>query len=341
MKKVLFPLLCSVLSANALAADGTPLNWGDYDDLVEAYCTGTLIAGRYVLTAAHCNDKGRILFSDDTRQFAIARNDHPQYSSQDGYDVSIWTLAEPRQTTDIHFLADLTQDTLRDGDTLHALGFGGTTSLTQATLTVDGSYKNVNSPMLIKTIGINNNGTEEGDSGGPQLDRDNKIVALTNAGVGDVSLTGETTDYTIAVNLHYAKDFILDTINGWHYPTVVKGTGTQTITVQSLHVNPTADEARTDDGGNVTLIGGTCYGNNAINPFETCTYQVEANGSGTLYLSDSETISINPRTPQPPSSGSNGNNVNSGGGSGGGGSLGLWSGMALFGLGLRRRLKRG
>ncbi|MGR5488244.1 GlyGly-CTERM sorting domain-containing protein, partial [Vibrio alfacsensis] len=138
---------------------------------------------------------------------------------------------------------------------------------------------------------------------------------------------------SIAANLHYAKDFLLEHINGWHYPTVLKGTGMKTIKVQSLHINPTADSAYVD--GDVTITGGTCYGNNTINAFDTCTYELDVNGTGTLHLSGSESISINPKVIQPeePST------PPSSGGSGGGGSMGWLSLLALAVFGRFRNHK--
>lgn len=75
--------------------------------------------------------------------------------------------------------------------------------------------------------------------------------------------------------------------------------------------------------GEATITGGTCFQASNIQPFSTCTYIVESQGTGTLHLSNSESITIKP-TPE------------SGGGNSGG-SLGFLSLIGLLGLGLIRK----
>ena len=133
-----------------------------------------------------------------------------------------------------------------------------------------------------------------------------------------------------ATSLFFVKDWLLEQINGWHYPTLKSGSGNINIKVQSLHQGGVADSAYTT--GDITLTGGSCVGH-TLSAFETCTYDVSApnSASGTLHLSATETININPAATQSSVT------TNASGGSGGGGSLGGLALLMLSALGYRRR----
>ncbi|MDN4728012.1 GlyGly-CTERM sorting domain-containing protein [Vibrio parahaemolyticus] len=128
------------------------------------------------------------------------------------------------------------------------------------------------------------------------------------------------------------QDFITDTIDGWHYPTLADTdeNGKATITIQSLHRDEVVDTAW---GDNVTITGGTCL-EGLIESFDKCTYDIESDGTqGELYLTDDEVIHINKPI------------ENTGGGDGGnnntdnddsGGSMGFWP-LLLLGIATLRR----
>ncbi len=103
-----------------------------------------------------------------------------------------------------------------------------------------------------------------GDSGGAWLNFDDEIIAPHS-----YSLAGLNTES--ASNLYFAKDFLLKTINGWHFPTLAKVDRHQrtVITIQSLHMNPEVDRAYTS--GDAEITGGTCRTLKTIKPFQTCT----------------------------------------------------------------------
>ena len=51
MKKTCLTLALLGLSGHAWAIkDGTPLNWVEHDDMVKINCTGTVLAGKWILT---------------------------------------------------------------------------------------------------------------------------------------------------------------------------------------------------------------------------------------------------------------------------------------------------
>ena len=313
--KLLFTLL---LSSNAYAVtNGTSVNWNNYQDMVEMDCTGTVIAGKFILTAAHCTNDDYIRFSDSLSSGAwvssIARIDHDDAM----IDVSLWTLPTSKNSTQIHYFANLNQNTVKNDEPLRLFGFGGTTTenhpLNYATVK---ARLDSSSPQMINGKFNNQGDSTSGDSGGAWLNQNDEIVAIHNSGYGDTSF---------GTNLHYAKDFILKTINGWHYPTLANtSNGSATIKVQSLHVNPTIDAAYTS--GDATITDRTCLNDIDIQPFSTCTYIVESQGAGTLHLSDSESITINKPAPTSDSSGGDS-----------GGSLGFLSLIGLLGLGFIRK----
>jgi hypothetical protein len=292
--------------------------------MVEMSCTGTVIAGKFILTAAHCSNDDYIRFSDNTMTSSIARADHKDSSlSGAQVDVSLWTLPTNRNLTQIHYFADLNNKNLvANNEKLHLFGFGSTNYDEQPLhyATVKASFDSIRL-QVIDGNPIGQGSGIDGDSGGAWLNKDHQIVAINKSIIGNDD--GTTT--TFGTNLHYAKDFILETIDGWHYPTLANtSNGVATIKIQSLHVSSTVDSAYTS--GDATITGGTCRTMNSVSAFQTCTYEIESQGGiGTLHLSDNESITINKPTVTPDSGGSDG------------GSLGFLSIIGLLGLGFIRR----
>ncbi len=325
MKKIVVGLSISLLSSSVFAIEnGTAVDWqNDFDDMVKNNCTGLVIGGNQVLTAAHCTDLTGITFANGDVVNASGRVDHPSYlwaSDGSAYDVSIWSLPEAANTQNIHYFADLNIPSIALGDDIKVYGFGGNNPLAYASASITRILDAYKTAFEVTShIGE----VIPGDSGGALL-KNNNIVAITRGG-------GASNNASNSTDLAYAKDFLLEQINGWHYPTVLKGTGTQTIKVQSLHQNGVTENAHAT--GDVQILGGTCQTQAVISAFDACTYELEVIGTGQLHLSNDEVIDINPVTPTPvppttttPSSG------------GSGGSLGFLSLLGLAALGrLRKR----
>ncbi|MFA0053624.1 MULTISPECIES: S1 family peptidase [Vibrio] len=320
MKKTLLALGLSALSSSSFAiTNGTNVDWkNDFDDFVSGNCTGLIVGGDKVLTAAHCGiGKNYVVGNDGAELTVNSKVDHPNYAFTSRYDVSILNI-DKQSTQNIRFFANLNNITANNGDAVHAYGFAGSlTELKRGDFTVSrASEPNLNRLFHEYTLGTTI--TEHGDSGGAWFNVSNEVIGIT---IGSDAFT----------DLLHSKDFILDAVNGWHYPTVLKGTGTQTVKIQSLHQNSVVDSA--SSSGDVTITGGTCQTLSTINAFDTCTYELDVTGSGQLHLTTNEVIDINPVTkpvaspPAPPKkSGSSG------------GSLGFLSllGLAVFGR-LRKR----
>ncbi|GEK15409.1 S1 family peptidase [Aliivibrio fischeri] len=355
MKITNLALLMAGLSFNALAIEGgTSVNWNDYDDMVKLYstdnaqtCSGTVIAGKFILTAAHCltpeNPMTQVKPATGHSLDIVAQNTHPDFNllNKNWHDVAVSELNQPINAKNVHFFADLTKDTVKEDDALRVFGFGATgEQLNYAKLTMIDTGKNPQDRLDGKVItngagDITGGHTIGGDSGGAWLDKNNTIVATHSGGSWMGDANGNSTRETYSTNLHYSKDFILEKVNGWHYPTLAYETsdGKVTIKVQSLHnsvVDGPVNQAPYTSGDLPAEIGGTCLGMNDIKPFQTCTYIIESQGGiGTLHLSDSESIAINKPIPTPES-----------GGGDSGGSLGFFSLIALFGLGFVRNSKK-
>ena len=330
MKKTLLTLSLLGLSGSALAIEnGTAVNATDYPSLVEMNCTGTIIAGKWVLTAAHCTWESAgglrpvnlIGSSDSNKQVSTLKQiNHPDWESE-GVDISLWEL---NRTPDVSKIEYLSMTPVIEGDEIQIFGFGQTkpqlNSAEQSTPSLYGKESDLN------LLDINQGKSTPGDSGAPYLNDRNKIIGTHHG----QNARGNGASGT---RLTYARDFILTTINGWHYPTQATtptSGGKVTVEVQSLHQASFHDNATYS--GDVTVTGGSCL-SETIEPFETCTYEIEsANGyEGKVTLDEGQVITVNKgRTkpvepPKPDTGGSSG------------GSLGFLSLLGLAGLTFLRK----
>ncbi|MDG3050505.1 trypsin-like serine protease, partial [Vibrio parahaemolyticus] len=298
------------------------------------YCTATLISGRYAITAGHCVDDGGL----DTMTLSNSENlplsaqwISPEYTDEydrRAKDVGIVRVDDPVDYRHIQFL---NIDEQNEGEPMVIRGFGGTVdSLNQADFTFSNYHWDKEFRVYADTV--NDSHTTGGDSGAAwtiNKDGNEEIFAIhrgksTNPNTMEQSADGTT--------IQSVQDFITETIDGWHYPTLADtdADGKATITIQSLHRDDVVDTAW---GDNVTITGGTCL-DGLIQPFDKCTYDIESDGTqGELYLTDNEVIHINKPI------------ENTGGGDGGnnntdnddsGGSMGFWP-LLLLGIATLRR----
>ncbi|MBP2699201.1 serine protease [Photobacterium sp. CAIM 1938] len=250
-------------------------------------CTGNLIAGKWLLTAQHCSGKTLPVIStyEDHRilvEEQINYDDSPYYHNE-SIDIALWKLSA---TAPFNQITPLSIKPNYSNQDINIYGYDSNSEQVSKVPLIITSQSNEQTP-IVKSVVLKGNGTlVAGDSGAPYINAKNQIVAV-HQGIEGELYRGTT--------IASAKDFILNTVNGWNYPTLISNVkGQKVITLQSLHQDDVIDQAYADGDITLDVAQSTCMQGN-IHPFNTCTYVINSQGNeGTLVLSPTEQIIINP-----------------------------------------------
>ncbi|WP_318479625.1 trypsin-like serine protease [Photobacterium leiognathi] len=336
MKKVALLLALANLSSTAYAVEGgQDVNWQDYPYLVESQCTGTVLAGKYVLLAGHCGASVSSPFprmvnlSNQTDVMPISRNAELFEKTDDDFvDIALWTLPQSVPTDKVAFVADLNapETKVELGDKISYLGFGRDNNIPKLGKAIN-TIMRISSPDLSGNARFDYSGVAHsvpGDSGAPVFNKNNRIVGIN---VADNGKTDDGIKISSGERLRKAKDWLLTNIDAWHSPTELTFTGDKTLEIQSLHMNPTNLAERQNNGtlttGDVSVTGGTCL-TDTIEPFGICTLEMKSGQyEGHITLDDGNEITINRgKKPTPPNPDPDGKDKDGGSG----GSIG-WLGL--------------
>lgn len=343
-------------STSALAmVNGTPVDWQQNDNIIRldsvlndnnGRCTGTLIAGKFVLTAAHCiqsdSDIDRVMSAVSIGQLVDPSqfHSHPKYVHNKDYapyDVGIVTLNHSVEYRDVQYFSNLPRSPFTADMPISIAGFGDTAYYPSPLNRVDFTFSHAditNSALIfVNQVDLLSH-TTGGDSGSAWTNIQDELIGVHKGSDSTVGVIGRE---TYGSDLFDSRQFILDTVNGWHYPTLANVTGRKTIEIQSLHSDAGGIDLSlsSNETGNVSIIReeSSCF-TKAILPFEKCSIVVESNGGeGQLQLSATEFIQLNKPVPVEPTQ-------PSGAGSSSGGSMSVLSILALFGLGFVRNRKK-
>lgn len=296
-KKIYFLSIALLFSANALAIkNGQPVDNKNYQSIIHSQsCSGTILGGKWVLTAEHCSTKEdtypQIITSYDNKRTLVSQQINYRDWNSNGSDIdaALWRLPH---NIDINHITIITPSPVQSGEDVTIFGYGGTDNQLNKT-----THRIINrsdfAPEYAVSLDDYNHGqTVGGDSGAPYLNNNNHLVAIHKGSQFQPNLQS---GLAIATKVSAFKDFILDTINGWNYPTNINNiSGNYTITVQSLYNDIIQDQATTTGDVSIDFNKSTCSNKNLISPYDTCTYVITSNGQrGTLDLSPTESIIIN------------------------------------------------
>ncbi len=293
--KKYFLSITLLFSINAFAiTNGQPVTRNTHQSIIHSQdCSGTILGGKWVLTAEHCSTKNNtyppIITSYDNKRTTVSQQINYSDWNNNGtpIDAALWLLPHNIATNNITIIMP---SPVKAGENVTIFGYGGTGDQLNKTIhsIINRSDFPANYAISLENYGQGQ--TVGGDSGAPYLDSNNHLVAIHKGRQYDLQ-----PNLAIGTKVSAFKDFILDTINGWNYPTDINNvTGSKTITVQSLHNDNVQDQATATGDVNIDFNKSTCSSNSLISPYETCTYVITSSGHrGTLDLSPTESIVIN------------------------------------------------
>lgn len=335
-----------------------------FDNVVKLYfgnstCTGTLIAGKWLLTTKHCSHHDGVSKTSlttawkpsfdasysPTASYAVPSKMvvHPEYDEGaesvlmeiESYpNYAKFNPINPAKMTMIAWedfcmrsglnksftnencewstnpetgISEPTIVTGNYGQELFIYGYAGTHTLRRGRIEAVSDFGRNDESVLVGFMGAYADGfkgfdedgidTEGGDSGAPYLDKEGAIRGV-NYGLSPVS----EMKTTHADQLSYKPEWILNTINGWNYPTQVTTENNSAIVYfQSLHING-IDLLNTLSTDGVEIVEDSLFCKTPQNqsstllvePWDICQMTItNTSGSeGKVYLSSDNVITV-------------------------------------------------